>query len=240
MNDVEFLRRQRFTWTKIAKILGVSRASLYRRLDEEGLPPSTTYSDVSDQQLDQLVHQIKVHHPHDGERLMIAHLAHGGVTVPRARLRASIHRVDPENTALRRSIAVRRRVYHASGPNVVWYIDGNHKLIRWRLVIHGGIDGFSKTVVYLACSDDNRASTALEPFLGAAYGLPSQVRSDIGGENVEVWRYLVEQHASDSAVITGSSTHNERIERLWRDVTRSVLYIMRPFSSWKEVDSLIP
>ena len=126
MDDVEFIRRQRFTWTKIAVILGVSRTSLYHRLDE-GIPPSTTYSDISDQQLDQLIHQIKVDHPHDGERLMIGHLAHCSVIVPRA----SIHRVDPENTALRRSIAVRRRVYHASGPNAVWHIDGNHKLIRW-------------------------------------------------------------------------------------------------------------
>ena len=71
-------------------------------------------------------------------------------------------------------------------------------------------------MVFLSCSDNNRASTVLEPFLGAVdtYGLPSQVRSDLGGENVEVWRYLVEQHASEFAVITGSSTHNERIKRL--------------------------
>ena len=32
----------------------------------------------------------------------------------------------------------------------------------------------------------------------------------------------MEQHASTSAVITGSSSHNERIERLWRDVYRCV------------------
>ena len=62
---------------------------------------------------------------------MIGHLAHRGVIVSRARLRASIHRVDPDNTALRRSIVV-RRVYHASGPNAVWHIDGNHKLTMWR------------------------------------------------------------------------------------------------------------
>ena len=66
---------------------------------------------------------------------MIGHLARRGITVPRAKLRASIHRVDPVNTAMRRSVAVRRRVYVASGPNAVWHIDGNHKLIRWRLVI---------------------------------------------------------------------------------------------------------
>ena len=54
------------------------------------------------------------------------------------------------------------------------------------------------------------------------HGLPSRIRTDLGGENVEVWRYMVEQHASRHAVITGSSTHNERIERLWRDVHRCV------------------
>lgn len=32
----------------------------------------------------------------------------------------------------------------------------------------------------------------------------------------------MEQHESESAVITGSSTHNERIERMWRDVYRCV------------------
>ena len=31
---------------------------------------------------------------------------------------------------------------------------------------------------------------------------------------------MIERHTDDSAVITGASTHNERIERLWRDVTR--------------------
>ena len=54
------------------------------------------------------------------------------------------------------------------------------------------------------------------------YGVPDQVRSNLGGENVDVWRYMVEQHSSSSAVLTGSSTHNERIERLWRDVYRCV------------------
>ena len=33
---------------------------------------------------------------------------------------------------------------------------------------------------------------------------------------------MIEQHVNESAVTTGSSTHNKRIERLWRDVTRCV------------------
>ena len=92
------------------------------------------------------------------------------------------------------------------------------------MVIHGGIDGYSRTVVFLKCSDNNRASILLSVFTSAVqkHGLPERVRTDLGGENVDVWRYMVEQHASMSAVVTGSSTHNERIERLWRDVYRCV------------------
>ena len=224
VEDIELLRSLRFSWTKIAQLLGVSRSTLYRRLEEEGISTSMTYTNIDNRQLDQLVLRIKLSHPYDGERLMAGHLTSQGVIIPRARLRDSIHRVDPVNTALRRSVVVRRRVYYAEGPNYVWHIDGNHKLIRWRLVIHGGVDGYSRTVVFLACSDNNRATTVFTAFEEAiaTYGIPSRVRSDLGGENVDVWRYMIEQHNSESAVITGSSTHNERIERLWRDVFRSV------------------
>ena len=54
------------------------------------------------------------------------------------------------------------------------------------------------------------------------HGLPYRVRSDLGGENVDVWQHMIEQHRNASAVVTGASTHNERIEWLWRDVFRSV------------------
>lgn len=62
------------------------------------------------------------------------------------------------------------------------------------------------------------------------YGLPDYVRSDLGGENVDVWRYMIAQHYDKKAVITGSSTHNEQIQCLWRDVL-GVLgdYFMRFF-----------
>ena len=43
-----------------------------------------------------------------------------------------------------------------SGPNSLWHIDGHHKLIRWRIITHGGIDGFSRIPVYLHASGNNR------------------------------------------------------------------------------------
>ena len=74
----------------------------------------------------------------------------------------------------------------------------------------------------LKCSHNNRAATVLSVFTKAAqvHGLPNCVQSDLGGENFEV--YIIEQHASQTAVITGSLTDNECTERLWQDVRRCV------------------
>ena len=71
-------------------------------------------------------------------------------------------------------------------------------------------------------SIDNNAATILDNFIEATrkYGLPSRVHSDRGSENVEVARYMNAKRGSDrSSHLTGSSVHNQRIERLHRDNT---------------------
>ena len=222
IEEIEYLRGLRFTWTKMAKILGISRSTLYCRL--EGVDLTCTYSDISNNELDSMVDSIKQTHPNDGERLLIGHLHRLGILLPRSRVRASIHRVDPINTAIGRSVKIRRRVYCVEGPNSLWHIYGHRKLIKWRFVVHGGIDGYSRTITYLLCSTNNLASTVMASYSDAVgkYGVPDQVSSDLGGENTEVWQYMYEQHRSEFAVLVGSSTHNEWIERLWRDVHRCV------------------
>ena len=97
------------------------------------------------------------------------------------------------------------------------HLDGNHKLIRWRLVIHDGIDGFSHLVVFLKCSTNNKAKTVLDSFYQAIeqYRTPLKIRTDHGNENIEVARYMPEKRGVEgNSVITGKSVHNQRIELL--------------------------
>lgn len=204
-------------------MLGVSRQTLYRRLDEFDIP-SCDFSSISSNDLDRTVSEIKESFPNDGEVMLQGHMLRLGIKVSRSDLRDSIHRVDHENTVARRSNVITRRIYSVSHPNAVWHIDGNHKLIHWRFVIHAGVDGFSRMIMFVKCANNNRAATVLETFLGAVslFGLPNSVRTDHGGEN-DVWRYMLYANNSNpSCVITGSSTHNERVERMWRDIYRSV------------------
>ena len=175
------MRSLRFSWTKIAEIVGVSRRTLYRRLDEWQLPQHTHYSAISNSDLDSLVSAVRSQNPTSGEVLLMSQL---GVRVQRSILRASLHRINPSVIEMRRRHTVRRRVYSVDGPNSLWDLDGHHKLIRWKLVTHGGIDGKTRTIVYLKCSPNNFATTVLQQFQLAVekFGLPERVRTDKGGE----------------------------------------------------------
>ena len=74
---------------------------------------------------------------------------------------------------------INRRIYQVNGPNSLWHIDGHHKLMNRHFVIHGDIDGFSRTVLYLHCSTNNLASIVMNSFYKAVsdYSLPNQIRS---------------------------------------------------------------
>ena len=94
--------------------------------------------------------------------------------------------MNPIMSAIRQhSFRIVRRKYSLPCPNALWHIDGDHKLIEpYRIVIHGEIDGFSRLIVYLRASTNNKASTVLELFgqAVAQYSLPSRVQSDQGLE----------------------------------------------------------
>ena len=100
----------------------------------------------------------------------------------------------------------KRGIYRKVAPHYVWHVDGTHKLIHpYRLVIHVGIDGYSRCCTFAVCSNNNKASTVLKRFKVAVreYGLPAKVRADFGGENVKVGR-LMKDLRGENAFITGT------------------------------------
>ena len=106
--------------------------------------------------------------------------------------------VDPEGVQMRLRRSLHRREYHVAAPNSLWHVDGYHRLIRWKIVIHGCVDGYSRLITYLRASTNNKAETALQAFeMGVTqYGLPSRVRTDRGGENVGIGEYMLHQRGS--------------------------------------------
>ncbi len=161
--------------------------TVQRRMRELGIK-SYRYSDISDDQLDEIVSSMIQFQPAHGIRTVQSRLRASGFILQRERVREYLYRVDPSGIEARLRRTLHRRQYSVPGPNSLWHIDGYHKLIRWRIVVHGGIDGYSRIPVYLNVSSNNRADTVFRAFSGAVskFGLPSRVRADHGGENVLV------------------------------------------------------
>ena len=73
----------------------------------------------------------------------------------------------------------------------------------------------------MKCATNNEAATVLTLFQEAIhrFSVPLRIRCDHGTENVHVARWMLNHYGTNTnPVLTGLSVHNQRIERLWRDV----------------------
>ena len=72
------------------------------------------------------------------------------------------------------------------------------------------------------------------------WGLPFQVRADEGGENTAVGGLMIHYQGADhGSFLTGPSVHNNRTERLWREVVHCILFIFRNiFCTWNKLTNL--
>uniref|UniRef100_A0A3Q3LI92 Uncharacterized LOC113134477 n=1 Tax=Mastacembelus armatus TaxID=205130 RepID=A0A3Q3LI92_9TELE len=242
--QIELLLTQGFTVRAMARMLGCSSSYLHKKMKTFQISARNRFTRISDSDLQEHIRVLHNQFPTSGSEMMRGYLHADGIVVPRRRVRETLNHIDPAAAAQRWSQAVVRRTYYVPFPNSLWHIDGHMRLIRWGFVTHAGIDGNSRIITYINCSTDNKALTVLTHFVRATclYGLPARVRSDHGGENTLVALLMnLLQGQGHARHITGQSVHNQRIERLWRDVFQQVVrYFYMLFYSFEDEQILNP
>ena len=167
-------------------------------------------SDLTDDNLDHMIAEILTNFPAFGHRMLKAHLKALGHNVPATRIATSYIRVHgiPSTFGDGR---IQRRQYSVPGPLSLVHHDGQHGLsisffpqcdqsnthiiglIHYKIVIHCFIDGYSRYVLAIQASNNNKGSTVLDLFVRGVvetHGVPSRVRGDHGVENIEVAKYM--------------------------------------------------
>lgn len=122
----------KFTISAIAKMLQVSESTIKRRLSYFDISISSKYTDLSCQDLDNIVKEILEQFPKSGYKRMIGYLMARGHRVQEKRVREAMRRVDPEGV-IERSISlniIHRRRYSVPSSLALWHIDGHHKIVR--------------------------------------------------------------------------------------------------------------
>ena len=118
---------------------------------------------------------------------MWARLRMKGIMVKRARVMTLLKELDPDGVESRRKKRLRRRAYHAKGPNFVWHTDGQDKLKPFGFSVHGCIDGFSRRLLWLEVGPTNKNPEVIAKYYLDAVkqlgGVPRKMRSDDGTEN---------------------------------------------------------
>ena len=91
--QLQFLVEQGFSTPTIADILGVSTRTLERRLQEFGLNLRSTYSTLSDQELDTIMNSILAEFPETGYKRMTGFLRSRGIVLQQNRIREAMRRI---------------------------------------------------------------------------------------------------------------------------------------------------
>lgn len=174
-----------------------------------------------------------------GYRTVWHYLELEGIRVPRAVVQSILKELDPEGTQNRSRRRLKRRRYLNPGPNHAWHIDGYDKLKPWGFPIHGGIDGYSRRVLWLRVTRSNNSPDNIACFyltaVNAAGGCPVELITDLGTENSIVAGIQSFFRDNTEAHRYVSSPRNQRIEGWWSQFCKQRSCWWRIF--FKELES---
>ncbi|XP_028412582.1 uncharacterized protein LOC114535477 [Dendronephthya gigantea] len=158
------------------------------------------------------------------------------IHVPRREVADLMKEIDPVGVEERRARKLRRRTFTSAGSNASWHMDGYDKLKPYGFPIHGGIDGFSRKILWLEVSRSNN-----DPRVAATYylnqvkeveGCPLQLVTDCGTENGIAASMQCFFRSRDNDELAGERSHrycsspsNQRIEAWWS-------FLRKHRSSW--------
>ena len=97
--------------------MGVSTKTIQRQRNELNIPDDLAYSNISNEELDNLLKSIRLQQPSSGQQMLMGTLRSLGVKIHRERLRDSIHRIDTFGTLNRWAQIIPRRTYNVTSPN---------------------------------------------------------------------------------------------------------------------------
>ncbi|KAJ7652771.1 hypothetical protein DFH06DRAFT_1418395 [Mycena polygramma] len=94
------------TWYDIAKAMGISRSTLYAHMGDRGLSIARKeWSELTDEELDEIVSEISLAHPFVGTTVVLGHLEARQLHLPRARVQESLRRVDRVGVLVRYAVS---------------------------------------------------------------------------------------------------------------------------------------
>ncbi len=132
--QLSYFLNYQFSVSDIARTLGVSQSTIFRRMRDYGMYVRRNLPCLSDDELDAKVKEILQEFPNAGYRRVNSQLVVNGLRPSQMQVQESMQRVDSHGVAIRWLRLTPRRQYRVSGPLALWHIDGNHKLIRYTLM----------------------------------------------------------------------------------------------------------
>ena len=163
--------------------------------------------------------------------------------MPRSIIQGLLLELDPSGTEARKRHRLKRREYVNPGPNFAWHIDGYDKLKPFGFPVHGGIDGFSRKMLWLKVERSNNSPEKIASlYLNAVNefdGCPIELITDLGTKNglaASIQSYFRDDPDAHRYV---PSPRNQRIESWWSSFAKQRTMWWRSFFQDLEFQSIL-
>ena len=126
-----------------------------------------------------------------GHHCAVGYLREKGVEAKQARLRLILKNI--KNSDPIKMDFVTRQACKNRSASVTWQLDSTHKLVKYKFEFSGAVDGFSRYIMWIKYSNNNRVNTSYDLLKEAIdeKAAPLQVRGDKGSENRLMAKHMV-------------------------------------------------